>query len=471
MGLPPWWYSRRIPLIPYLSNSRRWRRLREAFGVYRDPRIVSILFLGFSSGLPLALTFSTLTFWLKESGLTNTTIGLFASVSTPYALKFLWAPLVDRLNLPLLSRLLGRRRGWAVATQVALMAALVGLGSTDPATQAGTTALLAFIVAFCSASQDIVVDAYRVEILEERQYAAGAAAIVFGYRVGMLVSGAGALLLATYVGWFEVYVAMAALVSVGLITILLSPEPQEKFTQESIEREERATEYLRTRPHLSGMVADVTAWLYVAVACPFADFMARRGWLAVLLFVMFYKFGDALAGVMTNPFLLELGFTKAEVAAVVKTYGLGATLVGAVLGGSLMKSVGMMRCLWICGFLQMSSNLMFAVQAWAGHDLMVLAVTIGLENLAGGMGTAAFVAYLSSLCNVAYTATQYALLSSLMSAARTWLSASGGWLADHMSWPEFFVLTTVAALPGLMLLALIGRRHMGGLPQVGQREG
>jgi PAT family beta-lactamase induction signal transducer AmpG len=438
------------------------REWLDSWRVYRDRRIIAILFLGFSSGLPLALTFSTLTFWLKEVGLTNTTIGLFASVSTPYALKFLWAPLIDRVHVPLLTARLGRRRGWMLTTQIALIAAIVALGTTHPGADPWPTALLAMLVAFCSASQDIVIDAYRVEVLEEHQYAAGAAAIVFGYRIGMLASGAGALFLATYVDWSQVYGAMAALVSVGVAAVLASPEPAVRVTPESAALEQRVQDYLRQRPHLAGRRADVLAWLYGAVVCPFVDFTRRRAWLIVLLFVMFYKFGDTLAGVMTNPFLLELGFTKVEIATVVKTYGLVATLVGAAIGGSLMEAVGMTRCLWICGILQMLSNLMFAVQAVAGHSLGTLAVTIGLENLAGGMGTAAFVAYLSSLCNVAYTATQYALLSSLMSVARTWLSTSAGWLADHMTWPQFFVLTTVAAMPGLALLWWMSRRGLSG---------
>ena len=440
------------------------RRWIEALSVYRDRRVVAILFLGFSSGLPLALTFSTLTFWLKESGLTNTAIGLFASVSTPYALKFLWAPIVDRMPIPVLTRALGRRRGWIVCTQIALMLSLVMLGASDPAADPWTTALLAMLVAFCSASQDIVIDAYRVDVLDEHQYAAGAAAIVFGYRVGMLVSGAGALLLATYVGWFHVYALMAALVTVGLAATLLGPEPVRAPTEESVATEKRVAAYLAARPHLAGRRAQAVAWMYAAVVAPFADFMKRGGWVAILAFVMFYKFGDALAGVMTNPFLLELGFTKVEIAGVVKTYGLAATLIGAGIGGSLMSSVGLVRSLWICGILQMLSNLTFAVQAVVGHSVAMLTVTIGLENLAGGMGTAAFVGYLSSLCNVSYTATQYALLTSFMSAARTWLSSSAGWLADAMSWPEFFVLTTFAAMPGLALLAWISRPPAGQLP-------
>jgi len=442
-----------------MKNLDGWvDRMRAGVSVYRDRRIVWIALLGFSSGLPLALTFSTLSFWLVEAGISKTTIGLFASVATPYSLKFLWAPLVDRLNLPLLTRILGRRRGWLLLTQVALMAAVVSLGSSDPAADAWATALLALAVAFCSASQDIVVDAYRVEVLEERQYAAGAAAVVFGYRVGMLVSGAGALYLATYTGWFQVYAVMAAFVGVGVVATLAAPEPDARPSRESRELEARAQEFLERRPHLGGRSAEVFAWLYGSVVCPLTDFTKRRGWAVILLFVMLYKFGDALAGVMTNPFLLEIGFSKAEIATIVKTYGLMATLVGAAAGGSLMGATGLMRALWICGILQMVSNLTFAVQAVVGHSMLMLGVTIGFENLASGMGTAAFVAYLSSLCNVSYTATQYALLTSIMAVARTWLSTSGGWMAERYDWPTFFVITTFAALPGLALLFRLGRQ-------------
>jgi PAT family beta-lactamase induction signal transducer AmpG len=433
------------------------RRWVDALAVYGDRRVLAILFLGFSSGLPLALTFSTLSFWLKEEGLTNTAIGLFASVSTPYALKFLWAPLMDRAPLPGLTRMFGRRRGWILGTQIALMISIFGLGLTHPGADAWRTAFMAVVVAFCSASQDIVIDAYRVDVLEPRQQAAGAAAIVFGYRVGMLVSGAGALFLATHATWFQVYAVMSGMVVIGIAATLLAPEPRQHESAEAIERDRRVRAFLAERPQFADWSAGAVAWLYGAVVAPFADFVKRRGWVGILLFVMFYKFGDALAGVMTNPFLLELGFSKTEIATVVKTYGLIATLVGAAAGGSLMNAVGLIRCLWICGILQMLSNLTFAVQAYAGHSVAMLTVTIGLENLASGMGTAAFVGYLSSLCNVSYTATQYALLTSFMSAARTWLSSSGGWLADRMTWPEFFVLTTIAAVPGLALLAWISR--------------
>jgi len=435
-----------------------------AAAVYRNPRVIAILFLGFSSGLPLALTGQTLSLWLKDEGLSLTAIGLFAAVGTPYALKFLWAPLMDKARIPGLTRLLGRRRSWLIVTQFSLIAATLALGFSGPAANIGVTAMLAVAVAFASASQDIVVDAYRVEILEEHQFAAGAAAIVFGYRVGMLVSGAGALYLASAFAWPLVYAAMAVLVLVGVATVLLNPEPTMRETSESIVREEEVRAWLAERPHLSGPLSAALAGLYIAVVCPFAEFMARPAWVAILLFVIFYKFGDSLAGVMTFPFLDDIGFTKIDIANVAKVFGFAATLAGLALGGALMAGLGLYKSLWICGVLQLVSNLMFAVQAMVGADITFLALTIGLENLAGGMGTAVFVAYLSSLCNVAYTATQYALLSSFMVVARTWLSSSGGALAEWLDWIGFFLLTTGAAVPGLVLLWWLGRAGMAVRP-------
>jgi PAT family beta-lactamase induction signal transducer AmpG len=428
--------------------------------VYADRRVLSILFFGFASGLPLALTIGTLFMWLAEVGVNKTTIGLFALAGTPYTLKFLWAPLVDRMPIPYLTGWLGRRRGWILLAQLVLMATILGLGGTNPVAQPGLTAFLALSVAFWSATQDIAIDAYRVEILEERQYGAGAATIVLGYRIGMLVSGAGALYLATYVSWSATYGIMAGFMIVGMVTVLLNPEPSVRKSRESVEQERRIAAYLESRPDLKGNKAKVLAWIYGAVISPFADFIGRRGWLVILLFILLYKFGDALAGVMTMPFYVELGFTKIQVANITKIFGMAAIIIGAVIGGVMVDRLGILKSLFVCGILQMFSNLMFAVLAMAGHDLRVLTLAIAVENLSGGMGTAAFVAYLSSLCNVAYTATQYALLTSFMAFGRTVLTSSGGWLADQMDWVSFFVLTTVAALPGLLLLVGIARRFV-----------
>lgn len=422
----------------------------QAARVYLEPRVVVVLLLGFASGLPLLLTLSTLTFWLAEAQIDKGAIGLFALAGLPYTWKFAWSPLIDQLPLPPFTTVLGRRRGWLLFVQLLLVAAIVALGACDPAHDLVTMAALAVLVAFLSASQDIVIDAYRVELLHERQQGAGAAAIVVGYRVAMLVAGAGALFLAEVAGWFWAYAAMAACLLVGILTVLLAPEPSSPGASAAAGR------------------GGIGPWLRVAVVEPFTDFLHRNGTgtaLLILAFIMLYKLGDALLGTMTNPFYVELGFTKPEVATLVKGYGLAATLLGGFLGGIVVNRRGIVPALWICGLIQMASNLVFVLQAWIGHDLAMLAVTISVENLAGGMGTAAFVAYLSSLCNVSYTATQYALLSSFMAQARTTLSAGGGFLADSLGWLHFFLLTTIAAVPGLLLLWWLQRR-LGGAAHV-----
>ncbi len=434
---------------------RQWWR---ACSVYTEDRVITVLFLGFSSGLPLALTFGTLSLWLVEEGISKTSIGLFALTGVPYTFKFLWSPLIDQLPIPFLTARLGRRRSWAVLTQVALMVSLFFLGSSKPGTDPFTTAMLALCTAFWSASQDIVLDAYRVEILEERQYGAGAAMSVLGYRLGMLASGAIALYLATFFGWFVTYALMAALMSVGIVTILLNPEPEAKGDDKGASLEGKWPDLFQKWSRLGGRMGRVMTWIAGAVIAPFADFMRRDSWGIVLLFILFYKLGDTLAGVMSNPFYLELAFTKIEIATISKIFGLGATLLGSVVGGVVVSRLGIMKSLLYCGLLQMLSNLMFVLLAQTGHSLGVLTLTIAVENFSSGMGTAAFVAYLSSLCNIAYTATQYALLTSFMAFGRTLLASFGGSMADHMSWTAFFLATTLAAVPGLALLWLMIRR-------------
>jgi MFS transporter, PAT family, beta-lactamase induction signal transducer AmpG len=418
-----------------------------ALQVYRRPRLIAVLLMGFSSGLPLALTFATLSFRLAEIGVSRTEIGLFALVGVPYSVKFLWSPLIDRLPIPLLTVYLGRRRGWALAIQPLLALAILALGLADPRAAPGLTALAALAVAFLSASQDIVIDAYRIELLRPEEQGAGAAATQWGYRFGMLAASAGALYAASFGGWRFAYGLMAALMLVGMATVWLTPEPGGV----------RPLEALPGRTAL----ARVGAWLERAVVAPLRDMLTRRGALAILAFVILYKFGDALAGTMSNPLYVSLGFTKVEVANIGKIYGFAASLAGLALGGLVVLRMGVMRALLVCGVLQMLSNLMYALQASVGHNVPVLALTIGVENLTGGMGSAAFVAYLSGLCNIAFTATQYALLSSLAAVGRTTLSASGGALADVFGWAPFFLLSTAACLPGLVLLVWIMREGDG----------
>jgi PAT family beta-lactamase induction signal transducer AmpG len=449
--------------------------------VYTRPRVLAVLFLGFSSGLPLALTGATLSAWMTDSGVDLTVIGFFALAGLPYTFKYLWAPLIDRIRLPWLGARLGHRRAWLLCVQVLLALAIVLLSGIDPLEQPVATALIAVLVTFLSASQDIVIDAFRIESLDEDQQGAGAAVYIGGYRIAMLVSGAGALFLAEFYGWHLSYLAMAALMAVGMATVLISREPERSGEREA-EEALRLAQFERVAGISQGHpLKQAGAWLYTAVIAPFVEFFSRRLAIPILLFALLYKFGDALAGNMTTPFILKIGFSKVELAEVAKLYGFAATMIGVALGGLLIRAVGLLRGLWIAGILQLASNLLFAVQAWYGYDINVLIVTISAENLAGGMGTAAFVAYLSSLCNVAYTATQYALLSSFMAGGRTLLSSPAGWLVEHVNWagawtwvtgtvpPEtvalqvnwigFFILTTLAALPGLAVLAWLMRRQ------------
>ncbi|HYM29971.1 MAG TPA: AmpG family muropeptide MFS transporter [Candidatus Cybelea sp.] len=433
-------------------------RLRAAIGVYAEPKVLAVLFLGFSSGLPLGLTGQTLAVWMRESGVSLATIGFFALVGLPYVLKFLWAPAIDAIAIPWLGRRLGRRRAWLVTTQIALMLAIAALGLNDPVAHPLTTAALALVVTFCSASQDIVVDAFRVESLDASRFAAGMADYVAGYRVALLAATAGAFEIAAQFqgaglpgrgGWSATYAVMAALVLLGTVTTLLSSEPEDR------DAARRASEPFRRR-------------LQAAVVEPFVEFSRRPGWLVVLGFVVLFKFGDSMAGIMTAPFVLDLGFDKTEYGRVVKLFGFAATLAGGFAGGSLQRTAGVVRSLWIAGIGQMAANLMFVWLAHQGADTPSLILTIGVENFASGFGTVVFVAYLSGLCRErAYTATQYALLSALAAVGRTVLSAYAGWLAEHVGWSGFFLLAGSAALPGLALLWWLTRRgRLGEAPAV-----
>ena len=426
--------------------------------LYFDRRVVAVALLGFSSGLPLLLTYSTLSAWLKSEGISRTSIGLFALVGAPYAFKFLWSPLIDRLALPLLARRWGRRRSWGVVIQAGLALGILALGACDPRQDIALMAALAVVVAFLSASQDIVIDAYRVEILPPELQGPGAGAVQTGYRIAMLAAGAGALYLASAFGWSVAYGVMAAGLAVGMAVLLARPEPETRISPATIERERRAAQFLATRPHLTGGVATLAAWLYGAVVCPFADFIARRGWAMVLLFVIGYKLGEAMAGAMANTLYVEMGFSLDEIATVSKVFGFAATVAGGLIGGALVNRLGVFRALLVFGVLQSLGNLFYVLQALAGHDLRALALCVFVENLTAGMAGSALVAYLSGLCNVAYTATQYALLSSLSAVGRTLFASSSGRLADLLGWPHFFLLTTVVTLPALALLVwMMGR--------------
>lgn len=438
-------------------------RFLEPIGIYLDRRILAILFLGFASGMPLALVFATLSARLSEAGIDKTSIGLFMLAGLPYSLKFCWSPLVDRLPLGTLTRIFGQRRGWALLTQTALAGSLIGMALTDPQAQIGLLAVFTLTTAFCSASQDIVIDAYRIEALDERRQGAGSAILVLGYRIGMLASGAGALYLASFFDWQTTYLVMAALVGVGMLTILLSREPPAPEAR-GWAGEARMAEALARRPGLRPWQAGLIGWFYGAVVAPFAQFMARPDWILILAFVTLYKLGDVMAGAMATPFYLELGFSKIEIANVTKLMGLGATILGGLVGGLVVGRIGIVKSLFFCGLLQLASNLCFAWLAQLGYDPSALAFVIAAENLSGGMGTTAFVAYLSSLCSTGYTATQYALLTSFAALARDSVAASSGGLAEALGWYSYYIMTAGTALPGLLLLLLLAWRANAGQP-------
>ncbi|MGD1212591.1 MAG: MFS transporter [Candidatus Acidiferrales bacterium] len=420
-----------------------WRR---SLAAYTDRRVLLVLALGFASGLPLLLTYSTLSAWLATVGVRRAAIGAFALVGTPYALKFLWSPIIDWLPPPLP---LGRRRGWGITIQIALIAALLALGSCDPKRHLGAMAGLALLVAFLSASQDIVIDAWRIEILPLDLQGPGAGTIQTGYRLGMLASGAGALVIAARAGWFAAYASMAALMLVGILVFLLGPQPRVADATLAAEKISGAGAWdaLRRR-------------LLTAVIGPFVDFMRRPIWPAILLFVVGYKLGEGMAAVMSTPLYISLGFSLDEIAAISKLLGVVGIVAGSLLGGLVTVRFGIVRSLMLCGVLQAAGNLFYVLQAVGGHRLAYLALCVTAENVTGAMAGVALVSYLSSLCSPAFTATQYALLSSVAVIGRTLVGSSGGLLAEKFGWVPFFLLTTVVTAPALLLLVWIARREV-----------
>jgi MFS transporter, PAT family, beta-lactamase induction signal transducer AmpG len=433
------------------------RSWTQTLSVYLKRRVLIILFLGFSSGLPLALSGSTLLVWMAEAKVDLRTIGLFALVGTPYTLKFLWAPIVDALDVPVLSRRLGRRRGWLLTSQVLLIAAILFLGASDPARSAFVVALGAFLVAVASATQDIVIDAFRVESLDESEQAAGMASLVAAYRIGMLASTAGALFLvsgleqaglAQHAAWSAGYAIMAALVLIGIATTLLATEPEQSRQAQAVHRRERTL----TR------VIDA-AW------GAFAEFLSRDMAFVALAFVVLYKFTDALSGALTAPFVIDLGFSRNEYAAIIKGLGLAATLIGGFAGGFVARACSLPVSLLIGGVLQSLANLAFSWQAIVGLSTAWLSFAITVENFTSAIGTVIFVAYLSALCrNPLHTATQFALLTALAAFGRTYLSAGAGYLAATTGWAWFFAICAVAGLPALILLAWLWQsRHFDAL--------
>jgi MFS transporter, PAT family, beta-lactamase induction signal transducer AmpG len=465
----------------------------DALGVYLRPRVLIVLFLGFSAGLPLALSGTTLLFWMTEAGVDTGTIGLFALVGLPYTLKFLWAPLVDALDVPLLSRMLGRRRSWLVLSQLWLMAAILFLGFCDPTSSLELVAAGALMVAAASATQDIVIDAFRIESLSKSEQAAGMAAYVAAYRIGMLASTVGAGFLTTgaeglgfgkHDAWTASYAVMAMLVLVGLITVLVATEPEQSAVARPPEAKNQALlrmltaalillpPYLLLRFLLPGYQwLSSLVLLAVVIVLAVREFREHDNAFAFLIFVVLFKLTDALSGAVTPPFVHELGFSRNEYFSIIKGVGLAATLLGGFAGGFVARALPLATCLWIGGIVQAVANLAFSWQAVVGYSIPWLTFAIVIENFTSAIGTVIFVAYLSALCsNPLKTATQYAVLTALAAVGRTFLAAPSGYLAQAAGWPAFFAICAMVAIPSLALLAWLQRQgHFAALAAEGPK--
>jgi PAT family beta-lactamase induction signal transducer AmpG len=437
--------------------------------VYLEPAVLRMLFLGFSAGLPLLLVLGTLSFRLREAGIGRATIGYLSWVGLAYAVKWAWAPLVDRLPLPWLTRTLGRRRSWLIASQVVIAAGLIGMAFGEPQVSLTPLVACALLVAFASATQDISLDAYRIETAPVDKQAALAAAYQTGYRLAMIWAGAGVLWIAAAASgnntgydasaWTVAYLAMAATMLVGIVTVLLSPEPAPQGRPEARAAEAALAERLRRERGWSEPFARFAAWVTSAVVGPFADFLRRYRWQAILLLALIatYRIADVVMGVMANPFYVDMGYSKEVVANVSKVFGLIMTLVGAFIGGALALRFGVMRVLFAGAALSAASNLLFAWLALHGNDVLLLILVISADNLSSGIASAAFVAYLSGLTNVAYSATQYALFSSVMLLLPKWLAGFSGAFVDAYGYVNFFMGTALLGLPVLILVALAAR--------------
>jgi PAT family beta-lactamase induction signal transducer AmpG len=455
-----------------VSTAAPTRSFRETVALYTHPRVVSFLFLGFSAGLPFLLVFSTLSFWMREANVTLTTIGFMSWIGVTYSTKFVWSPIVDRVALPLLTAWLGRRRSWMLLAQSGIALGLLAMSLCDPHKDLWWLVVFAVIVAFSSATQDIAMDAFRIEATDQTLQGATAATYQLGYRIAVLAAGAGALYIAEFGSWPLAYRVMAALGLVGIATTLIISEPQRRAAAGTAEREGKIAAFAERHAGLSPAMRDVLVWIYGAIICPFVDFFVRYRWMAVVLlaFISLFRLSDIAMGVMANPFYVDMGFTKEQVANISKIYGVLMTMAGALLGGVLVFRMGAARLLAPSVFLLAVSNLAFAWLAHGGQpDTLMLTGAISIDNLAGGIAGTVFIAFLSGLTNTAYTATQYALFTSIMLLPGKIIGGFSGLIVDTVQaarystrafggYETFFVFTALLGLPAFVL-ALAVRRY------------
>lgn len=430
-----------------------------ALAIYCRAPVITMLFLGFSAGLPFLLVFSTLSAWLRSDGVEVAAIGFFAWIGMLYSIKFFWAPVVDRLALPLLTRAFGQRRGWMLLAQSMIAAGLIGLSGLSPVGNLGWIALFALLVAFGSATQDIAIDAYRIESADDDVQAAMASTYIIGYRGGLLAAGAGALYIAASASWDVAYMSMAALMGIGVLTVLLRPEPKRASLSIQLIHEPKVRAFIRASRGRPKMLRRLGAWSIGALVCPFTDFFSRYGVKAlwILVFIAVFRISDLAMASMANPLYIDLGFSLAEIANITNIFGIAMSITGGLVGGLLVARYGIGPLLIFGAGLVMVTNLLFAVLAMMGNQLPMLVVTIVGDNLANGLASAVFIAFLSSLTSRAYTATQYALFSSLMTLPGKFLSGFGGLVVTAQGYPSFFVIATLLGLPAIVLAVWISR--------------
>jgi PAT family beta-lactamase induction signal transducer AmpG len=441
------------------ADQRHGLGWREAALVYTRPRVLAMVLLGFSAGLPFLLVFTTLSAWLRDVGVERSIIGFFSWVGITYSVKVLWAPVIDRLPLPLLTPLLGKRRSWMLLAQMGIAAGLIGMATTDPTDAILVMAGFAVLVAFASATQDITIDAYRIESMDPRYQGAMAAAYVFGYRVALLVGGAGALYAAQYSSWTGAYMLMATLMGIGMLTTLALTEPRHRIDARTRALEQRIESHMGLQGQKVSPLRRFIRWFSDAVIGPFAEFFSRNeaSALIILLLIGAYRISDITMGVMANPFYIDLGFTLQDIANVTKVFGFFMTIAGAAIGGILVVRLGIMGPLLLGAVLVTLTNLLFATLALAEPSLGLLALVVSADNLSGGLATAVFVAYLSSLTNQAYTATQYALFSSLMTLPAKFLGGFSGLIVDAHGYATFFTYSAALGLPSIALVLYLSR--------------
>ena len=437
-------------------------KLLESRAVYRHPRVAAMLFLGFSAGLPFFLVFQTFSAWLRQAGIERSTIGLLSYVGLVYSLKFLWAPIVDRVKLPVLHAALGRRRSWMLVAQVAVAVSLAFIAQGDPKAALTPMVWLTLGMALAGATQDIAIDAWRIEAVAQSMQGAMAASYQFGYRIGILAAQAGALWLAGEYGWLTSYTAMAALMCLGMVTTLVVPEPEASVSGETAAREQRVIDWLEAKAHWPATLRAAGGHFIGAVVCPFVDFFQRNGVTTgalILAFIGSFRLTDYTMGVMSNPFYLDVGYTLQDIAIVAKGYGLAASLVGVLVGGMGVARLGVVRSLVVGAILVILTNLAFMTLAFtAKPSLLGLGMVVSADNFAYQFASTAFIAYLSGLTNTAYTATQYALFSSVFSLPGKLIMGGSGFVADAIGWPLFFVYTSALGIPALLLIAVLTRR-------------